>query len=127
MRRIIDSYLEKLVDDDKLLFYQTVSDFAEENIMPNWLDWERNNQLIPDSAIGAMGAMGLFGTTISEDYGGQGGSQLDLILMGLSLGYHAQSLAITPGAASSLGAKPIQLFGSEKQKQAHLPLSLIHI
>jgi len=121
MKRIIDSYLEKLVDDDKLLFYQTVSDFAEENIMPNWLDWERNNQLIPDSAIGAMGAMGLFGTTISEDYGGQGGSQLDLILMGLSLGYHAQSLAITPGAASSLGAKPIQLFGSEKQKQTHLP------
>ena len=50
MKRIIDSYLEKLVDDDKLLFYQTVSDFAEENIMPNWLDWERNNQLIPDSA-----------------------------------------------------------------------------
>ena len=120
MKRIIDSYLEKLVDDDKLHFYQTVFDFAEEKIMPNWLDWERNNQLIPDSAISLMGDAGLFGTTISEDYGGQGGSQLDLILMGLSLGYHAQSLAITPGAASSLGAKPIQLFGSEKQKQAHL-------
>ena len=121
MKRMMDSYLEKLVDDDKLLFYQSVSDFAEEKIMPNWLDWERNHQLIPDSAIDLMGDMGLFGTTISEDYGGQGGSQLDLILMGLSLGYHAQSLAITPGAASSLGAKPIQLFGSDEQKQLHLP------
>ena len=41
--------------------------------------------------------------TVSESYGGQGGNQLDLILMGLALGYHSQSLAITPGAAMSLG------------------------
>ena len=68
-----------------------------------------------------MGQMGLFGVTVSEKYGGQGGNQLDLILMGLALGYHSQSLAITPGAAMSLGAKPLQLFGTDEQKKAHLP------
>ncbi|MDP7589975.1 MAG: acyl-CoA dehydrogenase, partial [Candidatus Poseidoniia archaeon] len=57
----------------------------------------------------------------SEEYGGQGGSQLDLLLMGLALGYQSQSLAITPGAALSLGAKPLQLCGTEVQKAAHLP------
>ena len=41
--------------------------------------------------------------------------------MGLALGYHSQSVAITPGAAASLGIKPLQLCGSEDQKRAHLP------
>ena len=63
----------------------------------------------------------MFGVTVSDKYGGQGGNQLDLILMGLALGYHSQSLAITPGAAMSLGAKPLQLFGTDAQKEAHLP------
>src|SRR5690606_12656866 len=40
---------------------------------------------------------------------------------GLALGYHSQSLAITPGAAISLGAKPLQLFGNAQQKAEHLP------
>ena len=65
--------------------------------------------------------MGLFGVTVAGKYGGQGGNQLDLILMGLALGYQSQSLAITPGAAMSLGAKPLQLFGTDEQKSAHLP------
>ena len=38
--------------------------------------------------------------------------------MGLALGYHSHSVAITPGAAASLGSKPIQLFGTEAQKRA---------
>ena len=67
-----------------------------------------------------MAEMGLFGVTVSEDYGGQGGSHLDLLLMGLALGYLSQSLAITPGAALSLGAKPLQTCGTEAQKAAHL-------
>jgi hypothetical protein len=41
--------------------------------------------------------------------------------MGLALGYHSQAVAITPGAAISLGAKPLQLCGTEAQKKAHLP------
>jgi alkylation response protein AidB-like acyl-CoA dehydrogenase len=41
--------------------------------------------------------------------------------MGLALGYHNQSVAITPGAAASLGTKPLQLCGRDDQKRAHLP------
>jgi alkylation response protein AidB-like acyl-CoA dehydrogenase len=63
----------------------------------------------------------LFGLPIGHEYGGQGGTQLDLLLMGLAIGYHSQSVAITPGAATSLGTKPLQLNGNEEQKRAHLP------
>ena len=121
MERRIDYYLEQLVSSDSMTFYKAWCDFADERIEPNYLDWERSHKLLPQEIIDEMGQMGLFGVTVSEEYGGQGGNQLDLILMGLALGYHSQSLAITPGAAMSLGAKPLQLFGTEEQKAAHLP------
>jgi alkylation response protein AidB-like acyl-CoA dehydrogenase len=110
-----------LVGDEQQTFHGAIHDFVDDAIAPRWLEWERDHQLIPDDAIAQMAEMGLFGVTVSEEYGGQGGSQLDLLLMGLALGYQSQSLAITPGAALSLGAKPLQLCGTEAQKTAHLP------
>ena len=124
MERRIDHYLERLVSSDSMTFYKAVCEFAKERIEPNYLHWERNHELIPEDVIDEMGQMGLFGVTVSESYGGQGGSQLDLILMGLALGYHSQSLAITPGAAMSLGAKPLQLFGT-LWKSGHPPRLII--
>ena len=121
MARRLDYYLERLVSEEQQTFYRAIHDFVDESIAPHWLEWERGHQLIPDNAIAQMAEMGLFGVTVSEEYGGQGGSQLDLLLMGLALGYQSQSLAITPGAALSLGAKPLQLCGTEAQKAAHLP------
>jgi alkylation response protein AidB-like acyl-CoA dehydrogenase len=121
MPRRIDAYLHDLVPEEKFAFYEAVRDFGDEHIAPHLLHWEREHVLVPDSCIKAMGEMGLFGLPIQEQYGGQGGDHTDLVLMGLALGYHSQSVAITPGAAISLGAKPLQLCGTEAQKKAHLP------
>lgn len=121
MARQIDTYLEPLLDEERFAFYEAVCDFGDAEIAPNLLGWEREHILVPDEAMRKMGELGLFGLTVKEEFGGQGGSHLDLILMGLALGYHAQSVAITPGAASSLGTKPLQLFGRDDQKRAHLP------
>jgi alkylation response protein AidB-like acyl-CoA dehydrogenase len=121
MARRIDSYLKDLIPAEKMAFYEAVRDFGDSEIAPHLLHWERSHSLVPDSCIKAMGDMGLFGLPIAEAYGGQGGDHTDLVLMGLALAYHSQAVAITPGAAISLGAKPLQLCGTEAQKQAHLP------
>ena len=121
MARRIDTYLTHLVPEEKFAFYEAVRDFSDTEIAPNLLHWERDHSLVPDDCIRKMGELGLFGLPIAEQYGGQGGDHTDLVLMGLALGYHSQSVAITPGAALSLGAKPLQLCGTEAQKQAHLP------
>lgn len=121
MARRIDSYLKDLIPSEKMAFYEAVRDFGDSEIAPHLLHWERSHSLVPDSCIKAMGDMGLFGLPIAEAYGGQGGDHTDLVLMGLALAYHSQAVAITPGAAISLGAKPLQLCGTEAQKQAHLP------
>ncbi len=121
MRRHMDQYLERLVEPERFEFYRNVCDFADQSIAPKLLKWERAHSLVDDEAIRAMAEFGLFGLTIDERYGGAGGKQVDLVLMGLALGYHSQSVAITPGAAASLGIKPLQLAGNDKQRQAHLP------
>lgn len=121
MFRHADTYLESLIEEERFAFYQAVCDFGEKEIAPHLLEWERQHILLPDDTIAAMGSMGLFGLTVNEQYGGQGGDLMDLILMGLALGYYSHSVAITPGAAASLGIRPLQLRGSEAQKSAHLP------
>ncbi len=121
MFRHADTYLESLIKEERFAFYQAVCDFGEKEIAPHLLEWERQHILLPDDTIAAMGSMGLFGLTVNEQYGGQGGDLMDLVLMGLALGYYSHSVAITPGAAASLGIRPLQLRGSEAQKSAHLP------
>ena len=121
MRRRMDAYLEPLVEPERFAFYQAVCDFAAKDIAPELLTWERQHCLLSEKTLQAMADLGLFGLTVSEEYGGQGGAQMDLVLMGLALAYHSQSVAITPGAAASLGIKPLQLCGREDQKRQHLP------
>jgi len=117
----LDTYLQALISEENFDFYSAVRDFTDNEVAPHILQWERDHELVPESCIRKMGEMGLFGIPIAEEYGGQGGAQTELILMGLAMGYHSQSVAITPGAAISLGAKPLQLCGTEAQKRAHLP------
>lgn len=119
--RRIDHYLEPLIGDDRYSFYRTVADFADREVAPKLLGWERSGELVPDSLIAQLGELGVFGLPIPEEYGGQGGGLTELVLAGLALGYQSHSVAITPGAAVSLGANPILKNGNEEQKRAHLP------
>ncbi|MBN1960887.1 MAG: acyl-CoA dehydrogenase family protein [Deltaproteobacteria bacterium] len=120
MRRQIDTYIESLIEPERFEFYRNLCSFSDREIVPKLLSWERERCLIDDAAIKAMADFGLFGLTVEESFGGAGGQMLDLILMGFALGYHSHSVAITPGAAVSLGIKPLQLAGTKKQKAAHL-------
>ena len=75
MHRRMDAYLEPLVEPERFAFYQAVCDFADKDIAPELLTWERQHCLLPEQAIRAMAELGLFGLTVSEEYGGQGGAQ----------------------------------------------------
>ncbi|MFN0057552.1 MAG: acyl-CoA dehydrogenase family protein [Planctomycetota bacterium] len=120
MRRI-DTYLSSLIDDERFAFYKSLVEFADSEVAPHVLEWERDGGLLPPSILRRMGEVGLFGISVAEEYGGQGGAMTELVMMGLALGYFSHSVAITPGAAVSLGTKPLERFGSAAQKAAHLP------
>ena len=121
MMRRIDTYLSSLVAEEQFAFYKSLAEFSDAEIAPKLLEWERAGGLLPDSIVRRMGELGLFGISVAEQYGGQGGAMMELVLMGLALGYYSHSVAITPGAAVSLGTKPLERFGNAAQKSAHLP------
>lgn len=118
--RRLDHHLEPLVEDERFALYQSIARYADDELAPQLLGWERSKVLVPDQVIRQLGDMGIFGLPIPEEHGGQGGGLTDLLLAGLALSYQSQSVAITPGAAVSLGANPLYKFGNKSQKQQHL-------
>ena len=116
----LDKHLKPLVDEERFALFDQVSRFAANEVAPHLLQWEREKSLVPDALIEQLGDMGIFGLPIPDEYGGQGGEMIDLVLAGLALSYWSPSVAITPGAAVSLGINPLLRFGTDAQKAAHL-------
>ncbi|QJY45789.1 acyl-CoA dehydrogenase family protein [Pseudonocardia broussonetiae] len=98
----------------------TVEDFARKEVAPVIGDlYEREE--FPYDIVAQMGAMGLFGLPVSEEYGGMGGDYFALCLALEELARVDSSVAITLEAGVSLGAMPIYRFGTEEQKREWLP------
>ena len=98
----------------------SVEDFARKEVAPVIGElYERAE--FPYEIVAKMGAMGLFGLPIAEEYGGMGGDYFALCLALEELARVDSSVAITLEAGVSLGAMPIYRFGTEAQKQRWLP------
>jgi short/branched chain acyl-CoA dehydrogenase len=98
----------------------TVEEFARKEVAPVIGElYERGE--FPYEIVKKMGAMGLFGLPIAEEYGGMGGDYFALCLALEELARIDSSVAITLEAGVSLGEMPIYRFGSEEQKREWLP------
>ncbi len=106
-------------------FRRTVRDFAEAEIAPHAAKWDRDHHF-PVDVVQKMGALGLFGLTSPEEYGGAGlsgedGAFTSLCLAIEEIGRVDQSMGITLEAAVGLGINPIQTYGTSAQKEEWLP------
>ena len=97
-----------------------VEEFAHKEVAPVIGElYERGE--FPYELVRKMGAMGLFGLPVAEEYGGMGGDYFALCLALEELARVDSSVAITLEAGVSLGAMPIYRFGTEEQKREWLP------
>jgi short-chain 2-methylacyl-CoA dehydrogenase len=97
-----------------------VEEFAHKEVAPVIGElYEREE--FPYEIVAKMGAMGLFGLPIAEEYGGMGGDYFALCLALEELARVDSSVAITLEAGVSLGAMPIYRFGTPAQKREWLP------
>jgi short-chain 2-methylacyl-CoA dehydrogenase len=97
-----------------------VEEFAHKEVAPVIGElYERGE--FPYELVQKMGAMGLFGLPVAEEYGGMGGDYFALCLALEELARVDSSVAITLAANTSLGTFPIYAFGTEEQKQKYLP------
>jgi short-chain 2-methylacyl-CoA dehydrogenase len=99
---------------------RVVRQFALERVAPR-AEAMNADRAFPTELVREMGAMGLFGLPFPEEYGGSGGTYLELCLAIEEIGRVDQSLGITLEAGVSLGAMPIYRFGSDDQRQTLLP------
>src|SRR3982751_3913500 len=103
-------------------FRRSVREFAEAEIAPHAAQWDREHHF-PVDVVQRMGALGLFGLTAPEEYGGAGedGDFTSLCVAIEEIGRVDQSMGITLEAAVGLGINPILTFGTPEQKQQWLP------
>jgi len=96
-----------------------VRSFCEEEIAPIAQEIEDEHRF-PAEIFDALGQLDMMGVPVSEEYGGLGGDQLMYALVTEELGRVSGSIGLSYAAHVSLGSKPIEMFGSEAQKEEWL-------
>jgi (2S)-methylsuccinyl-CoA dehydrogenase len=94
--------------------------FADSEVKPSANDWHLRNDYIPLEVIAQMSELGVFGLTISDDYGGLGLGKESMCVVSeeLSRGYIGVG---SLGTRSEIAAELILGGGTDEQKQKWLP------
>ncbi|UZF94033.1 isovaleryl-CoA dehydrogenase [Bosea sp. NBC_00550] len=98
----------------------TVHAFAQEKIAPRAEEIDRSNQF-PRDLWPEMGALGLHGITVEEEYGGTGLGYLEHCIAVEEVSRASASVGLSYGAHSNLCVNQIRRNGSEAQKRKYLP------
>jgi alkylation response protein AidB-like acyl-CoA dehydrogenase len=108
-------------DSEELsLMRQTVRKFAENEIASRARELDEKEEF----SLGLtqqMGELGLFGTVVPPEYGGQGMDYISYVVAVEELARVDGSQAATIAAHNSLGAAPLYYYGNEEQKRQYLP------
>src|SRR5690348_3992759 len=99
---------------------ETVYDFASNKIAPRAEEIDRTNQF-PRDLWPEMGALGLHGITVPEEFGGAGLGYLEHCVAMEEVSRASASVGLSYGAHSNLCVNQIRRNGNEKQKRKYLP------
>ncbi|MCX6130874.1 MAG: acyl-CoA dehydrogenase family protein [Proteobacteria bacterium] len=111
------SYAES---EELSLLRQTIRSFAEKEIAPKACDLDEREEFSYEITA-KMGELGLFGTVVPSEYGGQGMDYLSYVIAVEELARIDGSHAATIAAHNSLGVTPLYYYGSEEQKKRYIP------
>jgi len=99
---------------------ETTARFAADRIAPIAADIDRENTF-PRSLWPQMGALGLHGITVEEDFGGLGLGYLEHVVAMEEVSRASASVGLSYGAHSNLCVNQIRRWGSDEQKRRYLP------
>jgi len=99
---------------------ETVRDYCEQNIRPFIMEWDEA-QTFPVNAMKGLGALGLLGVLVPEEFGGSGLSYLEYVTAIVELARVDPSVALSMAAHNSLCTGHILGHGNEEQKRKYLP------
>ncbi|HEY6834271.1 MAG TPA: isovaleryl-CoA dehydrogenase [Pseudolabrys sp.] len=99
---------------------KTVSDFARDRITPRADDIDRSNEF-PRDLWPEMGALGLHGITVEEEYGGSGLGYLAHCVAMEEISRGSAAVGLSYGAHSNLCVNQLRRNGNTEQKRKYLP------
>src|ERR1700710_665689 len=99
---------------------ETVRAFSSNEIAPRAAEIDRSNQF-PGDLWPKIGALGLHGITVEEEYGGAGMGYLEHCVAMEEISRASASVGLSYGAHANLCVNQIRLNGTEPQKQRYLP------
>jgi alkylation response protein AidB-like acyl-CoA dehydrogenase len=109
----------ELSDEQKVL-QGAVRELCAREILPNAARWDREERF-PHEVIPSLGAMGLLGMQIPEEYGGAGMKFSDYVVALEEVARADASVGLTVASHNSLCTGHIFLAGNEEQKRKYLP------
>src|SRR5436189_4170905 len=107
---------------------ETVHAFSQNEIAPRAAEIDRSNQF-PRDLWPKIGALGLHGITVEEEYGGTGLGYLEHCIAVEEVSRASASVGLSYGAHSNLCVNQLRRNGSEAQKRKYLPklISGVHV
>jgi alkylation response protein AidB-like acyl-CoA dehydrogenase len=96
-----------------------IREFALQEIAPHMAAWDEASEF-PLAAVKKLGAMGLMGVIIPQEYGGAGLGYVDYVLAIEELSAVDGSVGLTMAAHNSLGTNHLFLAGNEAQKRKYV-------
>ncbi len=106
--------------EELTLLRQTIRSFAEKEIAPAAFALDEKEEFSYELTA-KMGELGLFGTIVPSEYGGQGLDYLSYVIAVEELARVDGSHAATIAAHNSLGVAPLYYYGTEEQKKKYIP------
>ena len=110
---------DQLTEDERMI-RDSARAYATEKLMPRVTAAYRDETTDP-AIFREMGAMGLLGVTIPEEYGGLGGSYVAYGLVAREVERVDSGYRSMMSVQSSLVMYPIYAYGSEEQRKKYLP------
>src|SRR4030081_2549403 len=99
---------------------ETVHDFSSHEIAPRAEEIDKSNQF-PRDLWPKIGALGLHGITVEEEYGGSGLVYLEHCIAVEEISRASAAVGLSYGAHSNLCVNQLRRNGNEAQKRKYLP------
>src|ERR1039458_4828342 len=96
------------------------SQFAEEEVAPKVHEIEAKNWDVTRKLMRDLGALGLLGVDVPEEYGGMDMDKITSALVSQSLSASG-SFSVTFSAHVTIGTLPLVWYGTPQQKEKYLP------
>ena len=114
------AYADAGLDETLEAFREEMRRFAADNVAPYAHSWHLNNEYIPLSIVTGLGELGVFGLTISEDYGGLAAGKQSMCVVSEELS-RAYIGVGSMGTRAEIAGELIMSGGTEAQKRKWLP------